>query len=97
MSSEVEYLHEAFSRRVKTRVREDFRLLLCDTTKCNSKHMNMLKSILVDNDGHLKPRNWKEYLGFLLERRTDSVPQLLRIVNKALEVSTLCRNIIVVY
>ena len=81
----MEALLEGFSSRIKTKVREDFKMLLCDPSACSSEHLNLLHKLLLDDRGQLNAATWKDYLHTIMERGTDSTPQILRLVNKALE------------
>ncbi len=78
--------HASFTTRLKTKAREDFKLLLCDLNTCSEEQQRLLNRILFEQDGHRNTEAWGLYLQMLMLKDADSKPQLLRLVNKALEI-----------
>jgi len=77
--------HIAFANRLKTKAREDFKILLCDPSVCNEAQQMLLNRLLFEHEGHKSADTWMQYLTLLKDKGAGSKPQLLRVVNKALE------------
>ena len=80
---------KAFNERLKTKAREDFRLVLCDLSGCNKAQKVLLEELLFDKiqskDGHKKAVAWRNYIDYTTEHFCEQKAQLQRLVNKALE------------
>ena len=77
--------HSAFNNILRTKEREEFKLLLCDVETCDEKQKDLLKPLLFEKDGHQVAENWGNYLAYTITSFPDRNVHLQRLVNKALE------------
>lgn len=75
----------AFNSLLRTKAREEFKLMLCDLDKCEPEQVALLRPLLLENKGHTSATNWGKYIGYTFKVFSDKTAHLQRLINKALE------------
>ncbi len=83
-ASSSEYV-SAFNNVLRTKAREEFKLMLCDLDKCEPRQIALLRALLFDKNGHTSATNWDKYIAYTSVMFLDRTAHLQRLVNKAFE------------